>query len=65
MKLFKTINIFSDGSFYFRYQQVNFIKKNNRNTFQESDDKNFAFYQKKTTKSNTFKKLFNYKNKYS
>ena len=64
MKLLKTINIFSDGSFNFCYQPINLIKKNNRNKFQETDYKNFALNQKITTKLATFKKSFSYKNKY-
>ena len=65
MKLLKSINISSDGSCYFRYQPVNLIKKNNRNVFQEIDDKNFKLNKKTTTSSTTFKKSFNYKNKYT
>ena len=64
MKLFKIINVSSNGSFYFHYQQINLIKKNNKNIFQKNDDKNFILNKKKTTSSNTFRQSLHYKNKY-
>jgi hypothetical protein len=61
MKLFKSINIFSNGSFYI---QSNQIKKSNKPIFKKTDDKNFKFNQKKMTSQNNFSQSINYKKKY-
>lgn len=49
MKIFKTINVSSDGSFYFSYN-IEVALNNKFVHFQKQDDKNFAFNQKKRKK---------------
>ena len=64
MKLVKIINVSSNGGFYFHYQNINLVKKNNRNIFQKNDDKNFILNKKKIINYNSFGQSLNYKNKY-
>ena len=59
MKLFKYINIFSDGSFCFDYS----LLKNNI-VFTKNDDKNFKLNQKKINNKKNFQQSLNYKKKY-
>ena len=61
MKLFKIINVSSNGSFYFQY---NVLKTKNSNLFKKKDDKNFKLNQKKSTNKNTFTQSLHYKKKY-
>lgn len=64
LKLVKTINVFSNGSIHFRYNLESLIKKNNRNTFSKTDDKNFKLNQKKPTSFTVFSQSLKYKNRY-
>ena len=59
MKLFKYINISSDGSFCFDYS----LLKNNI-VFTKNDDKNFKLNQKKINNKKNFQQSLNYKKKY-
>ena len=62
MKSFKSVHIFSNGSFNI---QFNSTKKSNKPIFKKIDDKNFKFNQKKITQHNTFLQSINYKKKYN
>lgn len=63
MKIFKIVNISSDGSLYFSYSPETSL--NNKFVhFQKQDDKNFAFNQKKRKKTLDSKYSFYYKKKY-
>ena len=61
MKLFKRVNISSDGSFYFHYS---LLKSKTNNIFKKNDDKNFKLNQKKINKKTNFQQFVNYKRKY-
>jgi hypothetical protein len=61
MKLFKSITISSDGSFYFQY---NLSKRKNNAIFKKKDDKNFKLNQKRISNKSTFKQSINSKKKY-
>jgi hypothetical protein len=51
MKLFKKINISSNGSLYFCYKVETSTSKNKSIFFQKTDDKIFALNQKKAASS--------------
>lgn len=64
MKLFKKINISSDGSFYFSYKtEVSSVKPKSV-FFQKQDDKNFSLYKKKSMNFIDSKYSLTYKKKY-
>lgn len=63
MKIFKNINVSSDGSFYFSYDLEASLSGKFVN-FQKQDDKNFAFNQKKQKKLIESKYSSYYKKKY-
>jgi hypothetical protein len=62
MKSFKSVHVFSNGSFNI---QFNSIKKSNKPVFKKIDDKNFKFNQKKIANHNVFSQSINYKKKYN
>lgn len=62
MKSFKSVHVFSNGSFAVQY---NSIKKSNKPIFKKIDDKNFKLNQKKITNQNAFLQSINYKKKYN
>ena len=63
MKVFKIINIFSDGSVQFS-SRIEAALTNKLVSFQKQDDKNFILNQKKRKKSVEFKYSSIYKKKY-
>lgn len=63
MKIFKTIVISSDGSFYFSSNIVASLT-NKLISFQKQDDKNFSLNQKKHKKNIESKYSSYYKKKY-
>ena len=63
MKIFKSINISSNGSFYF-YHNVEMSLNNKLVNFQKQDDKNFNLNQKKSQKNIESKHSSYYKKKY-
>ena len=63
MKTFKTINISSDGSFYF-CQNVESSLNGKVFIFQKQDDKNFSFNQKKAKGNVESRQSSYYKKKY-
>ena len=63
MKVFKNINISSDGSLYFSYS-VEATLDNRLISFQKQDDKNFSLNQKKRKKTVESKYSSYYKKKY-
>lgn len=63
MKVFKNINVSSNGSFYFCYS-VETSLNNRLVSFQKQDDKNFVLNQKKYKKSTESKHSSYYKKKY-
>jgi hypothetical protein len=62
MKAFKSVHVFSNGSFTV---QFNSTKKSNKPIFKKIDDKNFKFNQKKINNNNAFLQSTNYKKKYN
>lgn len=62
MKSFKSVHVFSNGSFNI---QFNLTKNSNKPIFKKIDDKNFKFNQKKITNHNAFLQSINYKKKYN
>jgi len=63
MKTFRTIVVFSDGSFYFSSELETGLT-NKLVVFQKHDDKNFILNQKKDKKNVESKSSFFYKKKY-
>ena len=63
MKIFKNINVSSNGSIYFCYNVETFLN-NKLINFQKQDDKNFVLNQKKYKKNIDSKYSSNYKKKY-
>jgi hypothetical protein len=63
MKIFKTIVVFSDGSFYFSSELETGLT-NKLVVFQKHDDKNFILNQKKDKKNVESKYSSSYKKKY-
>ena len=63
MKSFKSINISSDGSFYFSYKMETSLN-NKFIIFQKQDDKNFVLNQKNQRKTIESKYSSRYKKKY-
>lgn len=65
MKSFKTIIIFSDGSFDFSSViNTKVISVTNFISFQKEDDKSFILNRKKNKKNLEYKSLSDYKKKY-
>jgi hypothetical protein len=64
MKLFKKINICSNGSLYFCYKVETSVSKNKPVFFQKIDDKIFALNQKKAPTSIDSRHSLSYKKKY-
>jgi len=64
MKLFKKVNISSNGSFYFCYKVETSASKDKSIFFQKIDDKNFVLNQKKAPSSIDSKHSLSYKKKY-
>ena len=63
MKTFRTIVVFSDGSFYFS-SELEAGLTNKLVVFQKHDDKNFSLNQKKDKKNVDSKYSSSYKKKY-
>jgi hypothetical protein len=63
MKIFKSINVSSNGSLYF-YHNVETSLNNKLVNFQKQDDKNFNLNQKKIKKNMESKHSSYYKKKY-
>jgi hypothetical protein len=63
MKIFKSINVSSNGSLYF-YHNVEMSLNNKLVNFQKQDDKNFNLNQKKSKKNMESKHSSYYKKKY-
>lgn len=63
MKTFRTIVVFSDGSFYFSSELETGLT-NKLVIFQKHDDKNFILNQKKNKKNMESKHSSSYKKKY-
>jgi len=63
MKFFKSINISSDGSFYFSYKMETSLN-NKFVSFQKQDDKNFVLNQKNQRKTIESKYSSRYKKRY-
>ena len=63
MKVFKIINVSSDGSYFFSVAGETLLT-NKLVIFQKQDDKSFSFNQKKRQSTIDSKQFFYYKKKY-
>jgi hypothetical protein len=63
MRIVKTITVFSDGNYFFSSAGETSLTSK-LVIFQQQDDQNFSFYQKKSQIITDSKQSFNYKKKY-